>query len=219
MFKDKEYPYMLANVDREVIGENAVLECKTTDKRNAEQWADDQVPANYILQCQWYLMVKGYEKAYIACLIGGNQFIFKEIERDEELIKMMRTAAVSFWENNVLADVEPDANYLDKTTFKHVELMDDAIELPDDLNMKVELLQEVKQSIKTLQTEEKQLTAEIKQEMEGHNQGLTSKYTIKWSQFTQKRVDSKKLKAENEDIFNQYTKESVSERLTVKEVI
>ena len=119
MFCDDKYPYMRANVDREVVGENAVLECKTTDKRNADQWVDDQVPANYILQCQWYMMIRGYEKAYIACLIGGNQFVFKEIERDEELIEIIKGKAVEFWETNVLGDVEPDADYMDKAAYKY----------------------------------------------------------------------------------------------------
>ena len=137
MFCDDKYPYMRANVDREVVGENAVLECKTTDKRNADQWVDDQVPANYILQCQWYMMIRGYEKAYIACLIGGNQFVFKEIERDEELIEIIKGKAVEFWETNVLGDVEPDADYMDKAAYKQLTLCPDAIELPDDIDFKI----------------------------------------------------------------------------------
>lgn len=35
MLQDDEYPYMLASVDRMVVGENAGLECKTTNAFNS----------------------------------------------------------------------------------------------------------------------------------------------------------------------------------------
>ncbi|MDB8554068.1 YqaJ viral recombinase family protein [Turicibacter sanguinis] len=219
MFCDDNYPYMRANVDREVVGENAVLECKTTDKRNADQWSDDQVPANYILQCQWYMMIKGYEKAYIACLIGGNQFVFKEIERDEELIEMIKGAAVNFWETNVLGDIEPDADYVDKAAYKQLTLSPDAIDLSDDINFKIELLEEVKRDEKTLKQTKDKLEAEIKQAMQGHEVGLTSKYRVNWKKSVQKRFDSKRFKEEQAELNEKYTKEIHTERLTIKEAI
>lgn len=219
MFCDDKYPYMRANVDREVVGENAVLECKTTDKRNADQWVDDQVPANYILQCQWYMMIKGYEKAYIACLIGGNQFVFKEIERDEELIEIIKGKAVEFWETNVLGDVEPDADYMDKAAYKQLTLCPDAIELPDDIDFKIELLEEIKRDEKTLKQTKDKLEAEIKQAMQGHEVGLTSKYRLNWKKSVQKRFDSKRFKEEQSEIHEKYMKEIQTERLTIKEAI
>lgn len=219
MFCDDKYPYMRANVDREVVGENAVLECKTTDKRNADQWVDDQVPANYILQCQWYMMIRGYEKAYIACLIGGNQFVFKEIERDEELIEIIKGKAVEFWETNVLGDVEPDADYMDKAAYKQLTLCPDAIELPDDIDFKIELLEEIKRDEKTLKQTKDKLEAEIKQAMQGHEVGLTSKYRLNWKKSVQKRFDSKRFKEEQAELNEKYTKEIHTERLTIKEAI
>lgn len=219
MFCDDKYPYMRANVDREVVGENAVLECKTTDKRNADQWVDDQVPANYILQCQWYMMIRGYEKAYIACLIGGNQFVFKEIERDEELIEIIKGKAVEFWETNVLGDVEPDADYMDKAAYKQLTLCPDAIELPDDIDFKIELLEEIKRDEKTLKQTKDKLEAEIKQAMQGHEVGLTAKYRLNWKKSVQKRFDSKRFKEEQAELNEKYTKEIHTERLTIKEAI
>lgn len=219
MFCDDKYPYMRANVDREVVGENAVLECKTTDKRNADQWVDDQVPANYILQCQWYMMIRGYEKAYIACLIGGNQFVFKEIKRDEELIEIIKGKAVEFWETNVLGDVEPDADYMDKAAYKQLTLCPDAIELPDDIDFKIELLEEIKRDEKTLKQTKDKLEAEIKQAMQGHEVGLTSKYRLNWKKSVQKRFDSKRFKEEQSEIHEKYMKEIQTERLTIKEAI
>ena len=70
-----DYPYILASVDRMVVGENAGLECKTCNGFAAKEWEDDEVPAAYYVQCQHYMMVTGCERWYIAVLIGGNHFV------------------------------------------------------------------------------------------------------------------------------------------------
>ena len=44
---------------------------------------------------------------YIAVLIGGQKFIWKRIERDQELIDVLTEQLVEFWENNVIKGVEP----------------------------------------------------------------------------------------------------------------
>ena len=78
--QDESYEFMLANVDRLVVGENAGLECKTANGFKASEWDGDCLPDSYYCQCQWYMMVTGCEKWYIACLIGGNHFVWKEIQ-------------------------------------------------------------------------------------------------------------------------------------------
>ena len=41
MLHHDEYPFLLADVDREVVGENAILECKTTNSFAAKDWAEE----------------------------------------------------------------------------------------------------------------------------------------------------------------------------------
>src|SRR5690554_2691682 len=77
-----EYPFMLANVDRLIVGKNEGLECKTTSAYRADEWKDDGIPWEYAIQCYHYMAVTGYKAWWIAALIGGNQFIYKRIERD-----------------------------------------------------------------------------------------------------------------------------------------
>ena len=93
----KDYPFMVANIDRRIVGENSILECKTANSFMTKEWEADEVPASYLLQCQHYLAVTGANKCYIAVLIGGQKFIFKEIERDEELINLIIDAEKTFW--------------------------------------------------------------------------------------------------------------------------
>ena len=43
MFYDEEKPFMLADVDRMIVGENAGLECKTASPFSADKWEDDKI--------------------------------------------------------------------------------------------------------------------------------------------------------------------------------
>lgn len=93
--------YLYANIDREVIlkdGSKAVLECKTANARMAKYWQDETIPKEYMAQVQFYLMITGYQKAFIAVLIGGVDFDYWTIERDEIIIADLEKAAAEFWQ-------------------------------------------------------------------------------------------------------------------------
>src|SRR5690606_34747146 len=108
IFKHKEYDWMIANIDRDVVGERALLECKTTSAFNLDAWEGDEIPPAYMCQLQHYMAVLDYEKAYIAVLIGGQKFVWKEIKRDDEIIELMIEHEKNFWENHVLKGVPPE---------------------------------------------------------------------------------------------------------------
>src|SRR5690625_2158227 len=108
IFRHKEHDWMIANIDRDVVGERALLECKTTNAFNLDAWTGDEIPPAYMCQLQHYMAVLDYEKAYIAVLIGGQKFIWKEIKRDDEFIELMIELERDFLENIVLAGVTAD---------------------------------------------------------------------------------------------------------------
>lgn len=112
--QDESYDFMLANVDRLVVGEDAGLECKTANGFKSKDWDGDELPDSYYCQCQWYMMITGYSKWYIACLIGGNHFVWKEIPRNDEFISDMRAQAIIFW-NNLQNDIPPEIDGSEST--------------------------------------------------------------------------------------------------------
>lgn len=67
-----EYPWMLANIDRDVVGEDAGLECKTTSPYNKTPFDQGDVPAPYYWQCQHYMAVTGAKSWYLAVLVHGK---------------------------------------------------------------------------------------------------------------------------------------------------
>lgn len=59
MYRSEEHPFMIADVDRLIVGEDAGLECKTANAYNADKWKDGKIPAHYIIQCCHYMAVTG----------------------------------------------------------------------------------------------------------------------------------------------------------------
>ena len=59
MYRSTEYPFMIADVDRLVDGEDAGLECKTASAYNADKWKDSEIPLHYVMQCYHYMAVTG----------------------------------------------------------------------------------------------------------------------------------------------------------------
>ncbi|WP_438447441.1 YqaJ viral recombinase family protein [Gorillibacterium sp. sgz5001074] len=113
IFQHKQYPFMLANIDRWLPGQNAGLECKNTSEYARSDWEGTQAPMEYILQCNHYMAVTGAERWYIAVLIGGWDFQWRVIERDEEIIQMLIEREREFWQNHVLAKIPPAFDHQD----------------------------------------------------------------------------------------------------------
>ncbi len=129
------HPFMLANVDRWVIGENAGLEIKTTNAFSAAQWDGDEVPDSYYAQCLHYMAVTGAEKWYIAVLIGGQDFRWKVIPRIEEDIKSLEKAEWEFW-RHVKDGTMPEAVDGSESTARTLSALyrekPEAVELPEE---------------------------------------------------------------------------------------
>lgn len=80
MYMSREHPFMLADVDRLLVGQNAGLECKTASPYSADKWKDGKVPAHYLAQCYHYMAVLGADAWYIAVVIYGRDFKYIKIE-------------------------------------------------------------------------------------------------------------------------------------------
>ncbi|WP_316672977.1 lambda-exonuclease family protein [uncultured Tolumonas sp.] len=108
-----EHPFMLANLDREVITEHGtgVLEIKTAGFYSAQLW-DDGVPVAYQCQVLHQLAVTGHAWADVAVLIAGQEFRIYRIERDDDKIADLIQREAQFWSwvtNNQQPD--PDGSY------------------------------------------------------------------------------------------------------------
>ena len=104
------HPWMLANLDREVMGspDVAILECKTAGINGARLWKEG-VPDYVHLQVMHQLAVTGKQAADVAVLICGQDLQIIRIQRDEEQIQQLIRLEQAFWEY-VEKDLQPPAD-------------------------------------------------------------------------------------------------------------
>jgi putative phage-type endonuclease len=218
-----EYDWMIANIDRRVVGENAILEIKTTSAYKKEDWEDDDIPQEYIIQVMHYMAVTGADKAYFATLIGGQKFLIKEIERDENLIDALIKHEKMFWENHVLKHTPPDLDGSEDSSNLILNMYPEAkeegvLDLPNEADELLQNLSTVKTQINDLETIKTEYENKIKQMIGQHAKGFTTHYRVNWPTVESNRFDKKAFKKDHPDLCNQYTKKSISRRFTFKEV-
>lgn len=96
------YPWMIAHLDREIVGWSSLLECKTASTFfNKDEWGPtgtDLVPQHYYIQVAHYLAVTGKKEGFLAVLFGGREFRWYLIRRDEEIINALVSRERDFWE-------------------------------------------------------------------------------------------------------------------------
>lgn len=221
IYKNEKHPIMLADFDRLIVGEKAGLECKTVSPYSADKWSDGKIPMHYQMQVQHYLAVSGYECWYIAALIFGRDFIIRKIERDEELINNLTVIEENWWEKHIVENTIPEPDGSTAYTkllneYYHSDL-DKTVKLYG-MDKTLERRGEIDSLIKKLNTEKEAIDQRIKINLEDASYGETEKYKVSWIDTVQNRIDSKKLKAENPDIYNGYLNEVHSKRFTVKKI-
>ena len=221
MLRHPNHYFMTANLDRDVVGEKAFLECKTASEYLKDSWNGEDVPAAYLCQLQHYLAVTGYEKAYIAVLIGGNKFVWKEVARDDEFIELMIQHEKEFWENHVLANEPPAIDGSTSATELLAKMypQDDgsAIMLDEQSNTLIEAIESIKTEEKQLEKQRKEYENQLKMTLGEAAEGHSNRFKVSYKTIFSNRFDSKRLKDENPDLYKKYCKESPSRRLTIKE--
>ena len=218
-----EYPWMLANIDRQVIGQNAGLECKTTSAFSKFKFDQGEINPHYYWQSMHYMAVTGAEKWYVAVLVQGKDFQVFGLDRDEDAIQTLIEAERQFWEEHVVPKVPPlptgseaDGEALN-ALYPAAEVEDAAIDLGglDDLlnlrGMKVEQRD-------ALQKEIDDIDQQIKAEMGTFERGVSGNWTVRWSNTESRRVDTKALKAKYPKIAEECVKVTKGRRFTVSRV-
>lgn len=219
MYYDEDYPFMLADVDRMVVGENAGLECKTASPYLADKWKDGKMPLSYQIQCYHYMSVCNADAWYLAVVIYGREFKYYRIERDEEVLDDLRRIEKDFWENHVLKGVlpKPDGSDLaDKVISGYFKKsMKETIPL-NGFDEKLSRREELEMQVKEMEKEKKQIEQELKLYLGEAEAAENASYRVSWKPVSSQRVDEKRLKEEQPEIYKQYQKTLSYRRLMVK---
>jgi putative phage-type endonuclease len=165
LFQHREQPFMLANIDRWLPGQNAGLECKNTGEYSRDDWIGTQAPTEYILQCNHYMAVTGADRWFIAVLIGGWDFQWRVIERDDDLIRQLIEVENGFWNEHVIAKVPPAFSHQDTDYLKEKYPQSDSlksIDLPEEAYPSIQAMDEARKVKKQAEEQEEAAKNQIK---------------------------------------------------------
>lgn len=219
IFAHDTYPYLLANVDRMIVGNEIGLECKTTNILNADKWKDGDVPVHYQIQCHHYMAVTGAKAWYIAVLILGKEFKYVKIERDEEIIKNLISIETNFWNGHVVTGIMPDpdgskaADDIINQYFKTAKI--ESIHLTG-YDEKIRRREELSALIEKMEKEKKTIEQEIKIAMANAEIAYCEQYQVGWKNVITSRLDVERIKLEKPDIYKNYSKQTESRRFSIK---
>ena len=113
----KAHRFMLAHIDRKVVGEHAALEVKCRTWRVAAHYGESgsaDVLEIDTIQCQHQMAVTGYERVYLAVFLGVGDMRDYVIERDDDLISNLTLLEVDFWKR-VESNTPPELDCAHRT--------------------------------------------------------------------------------------------------------
>lgn len=222
MFSHPEYPWMRANIDRQIVCKGFVgLECKTTSPFNKTDFESGEVPPNYFWQCQHYMAVTGATEWYLAVMVFSTAFHVFRIERDEEAIAKLIDAEDRFWHENVLGGCAPYPMGLEAEDAAiagmYATARTDAVADLNDLRdlFETHALLEAEES--SAHKRKEAIKQTIKLRMGACTAGRCGRWNVSYTDSETTRLDSKRLKAEAPETWKQYAKTTTSRTLRIKE--
>lgn len=219
-----EHPWMLANLDREIVGNDGVqiLECKTAGLFGARLWKEG-VPEYVQLQVMHQLAVTGQQAADVAVLLGGHELQIHRIERDEAMIEQLIALEAKFWDY-VENDTPPPADGSDSAdrALRALFPQDDGetVDFSSDVGLSQAFvdLQRVRQTLDDAKKEEAKLKHRLQQAMGTVTLATFPSGSLSWKQTAPvKRLDIKALQQEHPGLCADYLKTTPgSRRLVVR---
>lgn len=215
-----QYPWAIANIDREIVGEDAGLEIKTTSELNTQKFKGGEYPANYYVQIVHYMAVTGKKRWYLAVLIGNREFKWFTIERDEDEIKALMNAEKAFKElvdNNTPPPADGHPKTGEALFTMYPDSTDECIGIGffekelDNYFMLKDKLKEVSEIVEGIENR-------IKAHLGECERGEGEKYKVSWKTQYRSTFDHKKFIADHPEMdVSAYYKKSNSRPFKVTE--
>ncbi len=156
---DQEYQFMRANIDAKVIGQNVIVEAKST-KAPISSW-EKGIPEYYKAQVAYYAMLTNADYVEVPVLFSGWKYACFTYWRDAEYEANIKEAVINFWNNHIVKNIPPKPTTTEELMIAYPKLEQKTIEADDDIREKVYLLQEAQEQRKELEKKEKELKNQI----------------------------------------------------------
>ena len=220
-FLNSQYPFAIANIDREIVGEDAGLEIKTTSELNLKKFNGGEYPAQYYCQCVHYMAVTGKSRWYLAVLIGNREFMWFVIDRDEAEIAALMDAESDFWKL-VKEDTPPGVDGTQATTEAIKAVYSESNESKVDLYSYASILDQymaLGKQINELEEIRDEYANKVKVFMGEAGSGECARYRVSWKSGVRRTFDSKRFFEDHPEIdTSRYYKESNTRIFKVSEL-
>ncbi len=219
LIRHKDHKFIAANIDRWANGGGHILECKTAGFMKAHEWGEvgtDQIPECYKYQVAYYAAITGVSRVDIAVLIGGQEFRIYQYLKDKEMEDKLIRAAILFWNKYILTNTPPTP----KTDADTAKLFPKAngleVRADDTILQKIDMLQDLKAKESFVIKEMEHLQIEVKNYMQDAELLIDNVGHLRatWkNRKGSKRLDTKTLAEEHNEIYKQYLKEGEAYRV------
>ena len=230
-------PYLHANIDRRIIGEDSGLECKTASALNMGAYQNGEFPESYYAQCVAYLAVTGWSRWYLAALILNRAFHIYQLTtiKDDikpewcessvyvspEEIETLKHIASSFWETYIITDTQPPADGTmptgDALQTIYAGQNDGCVELfgREQLLADYFTLSDDKKGIERQMEKIKQT---LQQDMGEASTGTCTGYKVTWKAQERRTFDTNRFAADHVDMdLSPYYKSSISRVMRINQ--
>ena len=200
-FLNSDYPWAIANIDREIVGESSGLEIKTTSELNLKKFKGGEYPANYYAQMTHYLAVTGKQRWYLAVLIGNREFKTFVLDRDEAEINALMAAEAEFWER-VKNNAPPPVDGTQATTETINAIYSESTSGVADLVMyksDLDRYMAISRQIKELEVLKEEAANRVKSYLGESGRGECDNYRVSWTSGTRRSFDSKRFAEDHKD--------------------
>lgn len=211
---NSRYPFACANIDRQVEGEDAILEIKTTTSPTViRMLRGGEYPERWYCQMTHYLAVTGFERAYLAALADCKELFTFTLERDESEIAALMDAEAAFWEL-VKNDTPPTPDGTDASTEAIAKIYANSQESQMELFGRKSELDEymaLKQQRKAVDERIAEIENIIKTDMGDSERGFSGGYNISWKSQTRRMFQAKDFAKDHPELdLTMYYKASTS---------
>lgn len=161
LLRHPEHEWMLASLDRVVVGEQRIVEVKTS-RYASDEWGAPgtaEIPTHYLIQVQHQLAVTGYPVADVAVLFAGSDPRTYTIDRDDDLIAGLIDLEAAFMEC-IRNGTPPDA--LMQSRRVRAVYRTEEVDADDVLAMGIEGVYNLRQEIKALEAEKAKAEEAVK---------------------------------------------------------
>lgn len=221
LLQHPNHDWMLANIDRLVLTPQGkgILECKTANQFASSKWGEEEVPMDYQCQVQWYLGITGLPFAWIAVLIGGQKFVYRAIDRDDDIISYLQQLGQEFWQQVQNREI-PAVDGSDQSAKILAELFKDtqpeSIDLPAEAMVHINDYQAASAQIKEWETKKNYAANSLRALMGHHEAAVCEDFQLSWKNISTNRFNSSQLKKEDPDTYQRFVNTSESRRFAVK---